>query len=600
MLGVQGGSMKRAILAVTVLSLVVVGDVWAQSTPEPIFFALDAAIANEARNSQTIQAKGVLDRRVVGMSLQRLFNTAGSSVLLNIDGHDWIASFKRLDTDIQGHRAWVGSIDGIEYSHVSFAERDGVVSGLINAVDETYAVRTIRPGVYAVDRVEQSRQELEPIVPKAPDASPKTLDTTAPDDGSVIDVLLLYTPRARTAVGGTSQINAMLAQIISDTNSAFVRSGIATRVRLVGSSEAALPETANMSADLGSLTNDAAVNALRESTRADLVQLIMNSSDASACGVGYLLQSRDNPASFPAFSIADYSCVAQFTPTHEMGHNMGATHAPEDRSGPGLFPYSFGFKNPAAGFRTVMAYNCSGGTCPRILNYSNPAVRHIGNLTGTETQNNALTIINAAVAVSNFRQRRPVVVTPPAPPTGLNAQVSQLTATLSWNPVADNLGLGTSAATGYVLQVGSHPGHYNLLTAPVSGITFSGSAWPGTYYWRVIGTNSAGTGAPSAEAQFTLSSCAAPGAPWNFTHVVGAGNIVTLSWAPPASGAGPFAYTIDVGSGPGLTNLLSAPVGGATSISVAAPSGTFYVRVRAANTCAPSSPPSNERTIAVP
>jgi predicted phage tail protein len=287
-----------------------------------------------------------------------------------------------------------------------------------------------------------------------------------------------------------------------------------------------------------------------------------------------------------------------------MGHNMGSQHDPLNAGFQGAFEYSYGYQDLSSPspFRTVMAYNCGSVSCPRILNFSNPQIANPANgrVTGTPMQNNALSINTTAPVVANFRQST-TVVTVPGPPTGLAAQVSGLNVTLSWNAVAADLVWGASAATGYTVQVGSRSGSYDLLSLPVGHTTaISGSAPAGTYYWRVFGTNSAGNGAPSAEAQFTLGGCAPPGAPQNFTHAVGASRVVTLSWATPVTGAAPFSYIVDVGSAPGLTNMLSAPVGGSTSLAVAAPPGTYYVRVRAANACAATSPASNERMIVVP
>jgi hypothetical protein len=69
----------------------------------------------------------------------------------------------------------------------------------------------------------------------------------------------------------------------------------------------------------------------------------------------------------------------------------------------GAFPYSFGYKNPSNLFRTVMAYDCPGGGCPRPLHFSNPNVNYLGNPTGTATQNNARSINNVRTTVANFR-----------------------------------------------------------------------------------------------------------------------------------------------------------------------------------------------------
>lgn len=76
------------------------------------------------------------------------------------------------------------------------------------------------------------------------------------------------------------------------------------------------------------------------------------------------------------------------------------------------------------------------------------------------------------------------------------------------------------------------------------------------------------------------------------------GHTVTLQWTPPTAGPAPTSYVIDGGLSPGDT-LASLPTGGAIPVyTFAAPTGSFYVRVRAVagNT---SSAPSNEIQIHV-
>jgi hypothetical protein len=193
-------------------------------------------------------------------------------------------------------------------------------------------------------------------------------------------------------------------------------------------------------------------------------------------------------------------------------------------------------------------------------------------------------------------------LTVPGAPTGLTSEVDGNTVTLRWNPSSADFLFAGSAATSYTLQAGTAPGVFNMFTGSVGNTTMITAVVPnGTYYWRVIGVNAAGSSPPSGEAQVTVGPvCLPPGAPQTFTHSVGAGRVVTLSWAAPASGAAPFSYIIDAGNGPGLSNVLSAPVGGVTSLAVQAPPGTYFVRVRAANACAASSPVSNEQVIVVP
>mmetsp|Transcript_25700 Transcript_25700/g.44898 ORF Transcript_25700/g.44898 Transcript_25700/m.44898 type:complete len:1663 (+) Transcript_25700:1-4989(+) len=65
-------------------------------------------------------------------------------------------------------------------------------------------------------------------------------------------------------------------------------------------------------------------------------------------------------------TLSAYAVNAVFA--HEVGHNFGCQH---DRlnSGAGR-PYEYGWQDPEADFRTIMAYNCPGG-CGRIPYFSN-------------------------------------------------------------------------------------------------------------------------------------------------------------------------------------------------------------------------------------
>ena len=109
-------------------------------------------------------------------------------------------------------------------------------------------------------------------------------------------------------------------------------------------------------------------------------------------------------------------------------------------------------------------------------------------------------------------------------------------------------------------------------------------------------------GIPSALAillivPFAASLGAVPSAPTALTAQT-AGNNVTLFWTP--SSVGPvIAYKLEVGSAPGLSNLLTMmlgtqPVMSATSV----PNGTYYVRVRAIGSDGESAP-SNEVIVTV-
>ena len=78
------------------------------------------------------------------------------------------------------------------------------------------------------------------------------------------------------------------------------------------------------------------------------------------------------------------------------------------------------------------------------------------------------------------------------------------------------------------------------------------------------------------------------------------GNLVALSWSPPASGGPVISYLVDAGTAPGVTNLVTFNTGNTlTSLTVpGVPNGTYYVRVRAVDGSG-ASLPSNEVTVLV-
>lgn len=556
-------------------------------SPPGLFVAMAPELSASAIEQGAARSPAVVLRSTVGMLLDQVFSGAGApapSLRLNVERHDWVARFQRVDVDnITGFRSWVGRIDGIDRSHVVITERDGVVSGLINAVDLTYRIRTVAPGVYFLEQVDtrQLGVEGEPL-PGAATIGPAR-DLSVADDGTTIDVLMLYTPAAETAAGGGAQILSIVSQIISDTNTIFSNSGIAPRVRLVGASTMAIIESATLNGDLTTLTYSPAAQGMRDAFGADLVHLLVDSPDPNQTGLAWLFRT-PGAADFTAYSIASVESVAAYTPTHEMGHNLGAHHAPEDGAVGGLFPYSLGYKDPVQGFRTIMAYDCPAPGCPRVAHMSSATVLFQGRATGKARQDNALSINSAAFTIANWRPAVTEPDIPPPPPTNLQTQVSGTTVAFQW---------GLSAgATGYTFQIGSAPGLANVVDVQI-GQVFGGelTLGLGTYYWRVIATNAHGASA-SAEAQFSITTtCPVSTPPRNLVASVNGGHVM-LVWSSPTLGA-VSTYIVEAGSSSGGTDLFDAPVGPQTTVQAFVPAGGYFVRVRAGNVCG-NSAASNE------
>ncbi|MDX2200868.1 MAG: M12 family metallo-peptidase [Phycisphaerae bacterium] len=242
-------------------------------------------------------------------------------------------------------------------------------------------------------------------------ATPPNEDPTDIETGQEvpeIDVLVVYTQAAENGAGGPTAMATFLDLAIAQTNDAYNRSLVPARLNLVHHARTTYDETGNASNDLSRLrtigdgfADDA--HTLREEYGADMVAMIVEQM-SSACGIGYLMTFRSVEFASSAFTVTRRSCaVSNITFAHELGHNMGCQHDRQN-AGTGIYPYAYGYRNPSATFRTVMAY--APGT--RIPNFSNPSVLFNGEPTGVPAKSptaayNALTIANTAPTVATFR-----------------------------------------------------------------------------------------------------------------------------------------------------------------------------------------------------
>lgn len=347
------------------------------------------------------------------------FPDGAGSILLNLYSDlSYSATKGRLEKRSATRYTWFGRIDGAALSQVVLVVEDGVMAGNIMVNGELYQVRAVGEGIHAVRKIDQSKfPEEAPSIPvhSAPDQSELLSASPGADDGSTIDVLVVYTP---AAAGASSSIMAEIQLGIDETNQSYANSGIAQRVRLVHAAQVNYTETGNGDTDLTRLQNPSdgyvdEVHALRDAYGADVVSLWVENLGANTCGIGYLMTSVSSSFKSYAFSVVARSCATgYYSFGHEMGHNMGATHDRYVNDGDGAYPYSHGYVNTQGKWRTVMAYNnkCSskGYNCTRIPYWSNPRVSYQGTPTGISqnvrnSANNVLTLNNTAYTVANFR-----------------------------------------------------------------------------------------------------------------------------------------------------------------------------------------------------
>lgn len=182
---------------------------------------------------------------------------------------------------------------------------------------------------------------------------------------------------------------------------------------------------------------------------------------------------------------------------------------------------------------------------------------------------------------------------PPAPPLDLQASVGGSTVTMTWREAPQSI------ATSYRLLAGTASGGSDIGAFDVGGTTsFSTAAPPGAYFVRAQAVNPCGVGAPSAEAVAVVGSVAVPPGPVFALSGRASGSTVSLEWAAPSVGTGPFQYRVEAGSTPGFSNLATVSVAVPSLVTVGVPPGIYYVRVRAVG-AAGVGPASNEIVVVV-
>jgi hypothetical protein len=313
----------------------------------------------------------------------------------------------RTETTHSGGIAYVGRVAENPMSPVVIVDNGGVISVLLAVGEKRFAMQGT-PGIGYVARelADHGRPDhpatafnvegIKNIVPGAAQGDP--VNTTPPeiarDDGSTIDIMVVYTQAARSANGGTAQMNTNVDAQITLTNTIYANSNVVQRLRLVYKGEVNYTEV-NMDTDLPRITNSDGfmddVLTLRDIYAADFVSLWGVYNDY--CGLGWLMATEQASFASLGYNVtASPSCTGSgsYTFAHELGHNMGLRHdnyvdttantnvTPEAGGAAVNITYAHGYIDLTNRFRTVMSYNdqcvASGFNCTRIPHFSNPSI----------------------------------------------------------------------------------------------------------------------------------------------------------------------------------------------------------------------------------
>ncbi|MCB0036210.1 MAG: hypothetical protein KDE51_19400, partial [Anaerolineales bacterium] len=342
-------------------------------------------------------------------------------------GLAWTAVKESLTANpITNSYTWNGQLAGVPQSQATFVIHDEIVIGKIAMPGAIYEVRyTGQSSIHEVVQINQGvfkDHEVETVLPPDEPVANNLLGSmidpsaiNAADDGSVLDLLVVYSPQARAGAGGTAAIEALIELAVAESNIAYANSGADQRVTLVHMYESTDDEQASMCGSTGDCNDgDLAllrasgdgyideIHTLRNEYHADFVVLIKNSD--TFCGLGYL-QNIPSEANFEnsAYSVVRRACATgNYSFGHELGHNMGLRHDWFVDQGTSPFSYAHGFVNRTESWRTIMAYNdacdcldeaspCPAGdarttpgqpVCSRLIYFSNDEVDYFSDAMG--------------------------------------------------------------------------------------------------------------------------------------------------------------------------------------------------------------------------
>ena len=293
---------------------------------------------------------------------------------------------------VNGVEVVEGTVAGNADDRCALFVRDGTVTGDISVGSDRYRVVPLGGGTHAVVEVRTGGMSeggndapTPPGLSRRSDRSLKDAglcDVPGTGDRGVIDILVLYTPRA----AARQDMQMLVAESMNQLNQAAEmhrgdRFGVS--FRLVGLEEVDYVEGEDLSVDLDRVSGAEPgildeVPALRDKYKADLVHFIVEGQgNDGSCGIGWMVEPDAATTAATGFSVSDHRCsAANLSFAHEVGHNLGMNHDRYvvDKADPGAI--NFGYVSIDDRRRTLMAYGNAcydkGVDCPRVVTYSTP------------------------------------------------------------------------------------------------------------------------------------------------------------------------------------------------------------------------------------
>ncbi|MEW1612915.1 MULTISPECIES: M12 family metallo-peptidase [unclassified Streptomyces] len=235
----------------------------------------------------------------------------------------------------------------------------------------------------------------------------------------VVDVMVVYTPRAAERLGGEHRVPASAQQIATRMNRSLAADGLCGIIRVVhpytarsydGSEEFRAAYAALKDHDSGFGHQ---VRERRERYGADLVTLVVERAERGG-GTADYTSALDESTHEYAYAVVEVDGIALDSASHEIGHNLGLAH---DRttlaSNPGgsmnvsrTRPYNTGWITEDGRAYTLMAYRAAcGAHCKRISRFSSAKGSWKGRRLGDGSNDSVRVLRETMPIVAGYRSR---------------------------------------------------------------------------------------------------------------------------------------------------------------------------------------------------
>ncbi|MDX2142904.1 MAG: zinc-dependent metalloprotease family protein [Rhodospirillaceae bacterium] len=309
------------------------------------------------------------------------------------------------ERDDLGNIVWRGGIIDDPYGSATIVIDGAQVTASIVTRGRTISVMPAADGSHVIREVNErsSRAAFDPasrvddwVKPPRPEGVAPTLPQQRTGDrpqdhaANTLRILVVYTAKA---AGDIANMSSTVSLAMADLNTTLANSQTHTVAQLVGLERVTYTEGTSSSAILDDASNRvgdfARIHDMRAVVDADLVAVLASYGNEN-CGIAWknddIDQFPNSLASYVRYGVSvtnSLNCLPS-TFTHEVGHNLGASHDRfvEKDAVAGPQGYNYGYIDTTARFRDIMAYDdeCDSLniSCPRIQYFSNPSINYNG------------------------------------------------------------------------------------------------------------------------------------------------------------------------------------------------------------------------------